>query len=567
MRASFCAVPFHHLEFHPLPSSRRTFLQQASASLLYTTQRAFPQASLHMAGMQNTAPMPPAPTPNPPRIGPPMLHTLALAPFVDPLPIPETIRPTLQNRARSLTVTMREIHAKVHRDVPPSRMWSYGPTALAPLIEARSGEPIQIRWVNNLPTKHFLPIDHSLHGCGTDVPDVRTTTHLHGAKTASKDDGYPEDWFTPGHSRTCTYPLQQDATALWYHDHAMGLTRLNTYAGLFGMFLLRDHVEDSLNLPSGKYEVPLIFYDRNLATDGQIFYDVSGDPKSPWIPEFSADGILINGKIRPFFDVEPRLYRFRLLNTANSRFFILSLVSSGGGPLGNAQPFTQVGSDQGLLASPVELKRLILGCAERADILIDFSQFAAQTLHLRTSAFDILEFRVAKQTASPATLASIPKTLRTIERIPESAATTTRTLALYEYKDIVERPMIMLINRKHWHEPVTETPKLNSIEIWEFVNLTEDTHPMHLHLVRFQILDRRPFYTSTYRLNQQPHFTGPAVPPDANELGWKDTVQCPGGTVTRIIVRFEGFTGKYLYHCHILEHESNDMMRPFEVIA
>jgi spore coat protein A len=258
---------------------------------------------MHMAGMQ----MPAAPTPNPPRIGPPMLHTLALAPFVDALPLPETIRPTLQNGHRSLTLTMQEIHAKVHRDVPPTRLWSYGPNPLAPLIEARSGEPLQIRWVNNLPTKHFLPIDHSLHGGGHDVPDVRTTTHLHGAKTASKDDGYPEDWFIPGQSRICTYPLQQDATALWYHDHAMGLTRLNTYAGLFGMFLLRDHVEDALPLPRGKYEVPLILYDRDFATDGQIFYDVSGDPKSPWIPEFSADGILINGKIRPYFEVEPRL--------------------------------------------------------------------------------------------------------------------------------------------------------------------------------------------------------------------------------------------------------------------
>jgi spore coat protein A len=514
---------------------------------------------MHMADMQNPQQIPVAPSPNPPRIGPPMLRTLALAPFVDALPLPETIRPTLQNGLRSLTLTMQEIHAKVHRDVPPTRMWSYGPNALAPLIEARSGEPLQIRWVNNLPAKHFLPIDHSLHGCGPGIPDVRTTAHLHGAKTASKDDGYPEDWFTPGHSRTCTYPLQQDATALWYHDHAMGLTRLNTYAGLFGMFLLRDQVEDALPLPSGRYEVPLILYDRNFANDGQIFYDVSGDPKSPWIPEFSADGILINGKIRPFFEVEPRLYRFRLLNTANSRFFLLSLS--------NGQPLTQIGTDQGLLASPVELKRLVLGCAERADILIDFSQSAGQTLHLRTGAFDILEFRVATQTAAPATLASIPKTLRSIERIPESAATTTRTLALYEYKDDAARPMVMLINRKHWHEPVTETPRLNSTEIWEFVNLTEDTHPMHLHLVRFQVLDRRTFYTTDYRLNEKPHFTAPAAPPEPNELGWKDTVQCPPGTVTRIIVRFEGFTGKYLYHCHILEHESNDMMRPFEVIA
>jgi spore coat protein A len=516
-------------------------------------------ASMHMAGMQNPQQMPVAPSPNPPHIGPPMLHTLALAPFVDALPLPQVIRPTLQNGHHSFTITMQEIHAKIHRDVPSTRMWSYGSSALAPLIEARSGEPLQIHWVNNLPTKHFLPIDHSLHGCGPGVPDVRNIAHLHGAKTASKDDGYPEDWFTPGHSRTCTYPLEQEATALWYHDHAMGINRINTYAGLFGMFLLRDHVEDGLHLPSGKYEVPLILYDRDFAADGQLFYDVSGDPKSPWIPEFSADGILINGKIRPYFEVEPRLYRFRLLNTANSRFFILSLS--------NGQQLTQIGTDQGLLAAPVELHRLVLGCAERADILIDFTQSAGQTLHLRTGAFDILELRVAKQTTTPSTATSIPKSLRHIERIPESSATKTRTLTLHEYQDEAARPMVMLINRKHWHEPVTETPKLNSTEIWEFVNLTEDTHPMHLHLVRFQILDRRPFDTTDYLLNKKLRFTAPAAPPDPNELGWKDTVQCPTGMITRIIVRFEGYPGKYLYHCHILEHEANDMMRPFEVIA
>src|SRR6202041_1195443 len=124
--------------------------------------------------------------------------------------------------------------------------------------------------------------------------------------------------------------------------------------------------------------------------DGQLFYDVSGDTAAPWIPEFSADGILINGKIRPFLEVEPRLYRFRMVNVANSRFFLLSLS--------NGQALTQIGSDQGLLSAPVEMRRLILGCAERADILIDFTQLAGQTLHLRTGAFDILELRVAQQT-------------------------------------------------------------------------------------------------------------------------------------------------------------------------
>jgi spore coat protein A, manganese oxidase len=127
--------------------------------------------------------------------------------------------------------------------------------------------------------------------------------------------------------------------------------------------------------------------------------------------------------------------------------------------------------------------------------------------------------------------------------------------------------MLMLLNNKPWHEPVTETPRLNSTEIWEFINLTEDTHPMHLHLVRFQVLDRRVFDVFKYQNNQGTRYLAAATPPDPNEQGWKDTVHCPPATITRIIVRFDGYPGKYLYHCHILEHEANDMMRPFEVVA
>jgi spore coat protein A, manganese oxidase len=211
------------------------------------------------------------------------------------------------------------------------------------------------------------------------------------------------------------------------------------------------------------------------------------------------------------------------------------------------------------------MKRIILGCAERADILIDFTLLAGQTVNLRTGAQDILQLRVGKASSSPAQ--SIPASLRPVQRIPESAAVKTRTITLHEYQDEAARPMVMLLNRKHWHEPTTEKPKLNTTEIWEFVNLTEDTHPMHLHLVRFQILDRRPFNITAYLRDKKLEFMAAATPADAHELGWKDMVQCPPGLITRIIIPFQGYAGKYLYHCHILEHEANDMMRPFEVIA
>jgi spore coat protein A len=499
-----------------------------------------------------------------------MLNAFTLVPFVDEMPLPERAQPISPAHPNKLRITMREIHAKVHRDLPPTRQWSYGDTALAPLIDVHVGHPLYVEWVNRLPTQHFLPIDHSLHGCGRDLPDVRTCVHLHGGHTPSKDDGQPDDWYTPGNSRICTYPLEQEAATLWYHDHAMGLNRLNMYAGLFGMALLRDPAEDALYLPSGKYEIPLLLYDRQLTTDGQLLYPNSGDPEHPWVSEFLGGCIFVNGKIRPYFEVEPRLYRFRLLNAANSRFFALSLT--------NKQPFHQIGIDQGLLAAPVKLASLELAPAERADLLIDFSQAAGQHLHLINGAFEILEFRVAKTVSAHSSkphydvqeatdTASLPATLRTIKRIPESSAIKTRTITLNEYLDKIGNSMLMLLNRKHWHEPVTETTKLNSTEIWEFVNLTEDLHPMHLHLVRFQILDRRVFDVFDYQNDKGVRYIGPPVLPEPNESGWKDVVKCPAGMITRIIVRFEGYPGKYLYHCHILEHEANDMMRPFEVIT
>ena len=539
----------------PSPLTRRTFLRRASAFSLATS------AAL-TAEQQSTEHGAKAPTIAPPSV--PLLHALEIPPFVDPLPIPPVV--DLTHPARRATrlapthrISMREIHVSLHRDLPPARLWSYGTGAIGPTLIARANTPISIQWSNDLPRKHFLPIDYTLHGCGRDIPEVRSSVHVHGARVPTRDDGYPEDWFVPGTSKTSLYPLQQEAATLWYHDHAMGINRLNHYAGLFGAFLIRDAHEDALHLPSGPYEIPLFFYDRNLTRDGQLFYPTSPDPEKPWVSEFEGDALLINGKIRPFLDVEPRLYRFRTINAANSRFYGLTLS--------NKQPLIQIGSDQGLLAAPVELPRLTIAPGERADLLIDFTQSAGQTLHLRTGALDILEFRVAPKPSLPSSRIPLPSLFRPLPRTPESAATLTRRITLNEYQDGAQNSMLMLLNRRHWHEPVTERPKLNSTEIWEFVNQTEDVHPMHLHLVRFQILDRRPFDTFAFLMKKEMRFTGPPDPPAPNELGWKDIAQCPPGIITRILVKFEGYPGDYLYHCHILEHEANDMMRPFEVLA
>lgn len=452
---------------------------------------------------------------------------------------------------------MRQFAAKIHRDLQPAKQWGFGSVVPGPVFETRKGEGVLVEWVNSLPVKHFLPIDHKLHGAEADQPEVRTVVHLHGAKVAPDSDGYPENWFEPGKSATCFYPNDQDATLLWYHDHAMGINRLNICAGLFGRFIIRDAVEDSLNLPAGNYEIPLVIYDRMLLKDGQLDYPTSGDPGSPWIPEFEGDAILVNGKLYPYLEVEPRKYRFRILNASNSRFYNLSLS--------NSAMFHQIGTDQGLLGAPVKLKALEIAPAERADVIIDFADHRGEQFMLQNDAFVLMQFRVSAAKANdPSTLAAA---LRPSAKIPESDAVKTRVLSLDEYEDRGGNSALMLLNQSYWHMPVTENPALDSTEIWSFVNPTDDSHPIHLHLVRFQILDRRQIEPFAFRSKRQVKYLGPPVPPDPSEAGWKDTVRADPGMVTRIIVRFEGFAGRYVWHCHILEHEDNEMMRPFDVVG
>ncbi|WP_433967169.1 multicopper oxidase domain-containing protein [Tunturiibacter gelidiferens] len=227
---------------HPL-SSRRRFLQQTAALSLLGPSTA-PRLLAQMEHMQST--MPARIAPNAPDSKHPMLHVLELPP--SSTPSPSLTPPWAPPPPQAPHHHARDPGQSPPRR-PPTRMWSYGPTPLGPVIEARSNQPVEITWVNNLPSKHFLPVDFSLHGSGRDLPEVRTVAHVHGAKVPTQYDGYPTDWFPSGQSKTCHYPLQQESATLWYHDHAMGLNRLNTYAGLTGLFLIRDQAEDALNLP------------------------------------------------------------------------------------------------------------------------------------------------------------------------------------------------------------------------------------------------------------------------------------------------------------------------------
>jgi spore coat protein A len=532
-------------------TTRRRFLQQMSWLTAATAAR-----GAHI--------MQPASKP------PQLLDTRALAHFVDQLQIPTIaksagMRPNPSNPDSQVLyhrIAMRQFQAKVHRDMQSTALWGYNASCPGPTIEARSGQPLLIEWANELPREHFLPIDHTLHGAEGDKPQVRTVVHLHGGRTGPESDGYPEDWFVPGQSAICYYPNQQEATSLFYHDHAMGITRLNAVAGLMGLYLIRDEFEDSLNLPKADYEIPVVLFDRSFRPDGQIYYPVSGKPESPWVSEYYGSAILVNGKIFPYHEVEPRRYRLRLLNSSNGSFYRLSFspeatVSS------EALPFHQIGSEQGFLPAPAETSLLILGPGERADLIVDFSSRAGKEIFLRTDVTVVMQFRIgANKTADPS---SLPSTLRPVPRIPESTAVRTRELTLADYQNRLGRSSVMLLNGAHWDMPVTEKPVLNSTEIWSFLNLTDDSHPIHLHMVRFQLLDRRPFDLSVYQLTGKIVFTGPAESLSANELGWKDTVRVDPMTVTRIIVKFEGLTGRYVWHCHMLEHEDNEMMRPYVI--
>jgi len=504
----------------------------------------------------------------------PPLDANKLAHFVNPLPTMPTATPSGSRAASDGAVApyyqmrMSEFYHQVHRDLPPTRVWGFNGSSPGPTFEVRSGSPVLVDWTNALPTKHFLPIDSTIHGAQKGTPEVRTVVHLHGAKVTPYSDGYPEAWYTPGNSALYFYPNRQRATLLWYHDHALGIVRLNNLAGLSGLYIIRDAVERSLNLPKGKYEVPLVIQDRTFDADGQLNYPTSGRSHRIWIPDFFGNTILVNGTAFPYLAVEPRNYRFRILNASNARFYGLTLSSG--------QHFYQIGSDQGLLAAPAVIGRLLVAPSERVDVIVDFSSHAGRDIVLNNDApapypaggmvvpREVMQFRVATRSTGTDT-SEIPSTLAAIQRIDPALAVKTRQLKLVEVDDSYGRTLVNLLNSSYWHMPVTENPVIDTVEIWTLLNSTGDAHPIHIHLISFQIIGRRPF--DPVKLDRgQLVYTGPSEPPPAHEAGWKDTVRADPGYETTIIARFEGYPGRYVWHCHILEHEDNEMMRPYEVL-
>ena len=534
---------------------------------------------------------------------PPVRSGVKLTSYVDPLPIPPVIRPT-DNPNDIVQIEMVQLQQKVHRDLPPTTVWGYNGSWPGPTIEAESGKTLNINWVSKLPATHLFPIDHSIHGAESTLPLVRNVAHVHGACALPDDDGYPEAWFTAHgergprfNPRPSLYPNCQPSTTLWYHDHALGITRLNVYAGLAGFFLIRDEAEKALNLPQGEFEIPLMLQDRLFHRDGSLYYPkvVNGPKEHPiWIQEFYGDLNCVNGKVTPFLEVEPRKYRFRILNAANSRFYHLRLFNSDatGEVINQAfevPSFNQIGTDGGLLPVPLELRYLLIAPGERLDVVIDFSGYEGKSFSLINDApapytmggqflaEQVMLFKVTKPLSGKDT-SIVPNTLVPFEPLKPTYATRERLLLVSEK----ERPsdgyvIIGLLGNARWHEPITEDPKAGSTEIWSFVNITGDVHPLHVHLVQFQVLNRQAFDVATYQQTGKLVFTGKPMAPESNERpARKDTVKSYPGYVTRIIMRFDLPLGApvtsgqellYVWHCHILEHEDNEMMRPYKVVV
>jgi spore coat protein A len=525
-----------------------------------------------------------------------------LTKYLEPLPRPGAgivvATPTGPNQ---YSFTQTEIVRQLHPDLPPTPLWAYddgsglagqaGSFGMA--LVAQSGTPVDISFTHNLPTTYpaWLPVDTRETPLGN---QVRLMTHLHGGFVAADSDGNP--WITPngfgfGETQTVHYTNQlpqMPASLLWFHDHGLGATRLNVFAGLAAAYILRDEFDtgtepNPIGIPGGPYEIPLVIQDRGFNADGTFFYPTSDVPGAVWIGEYFGDVMLVNGKVWPFLDVEPRLYRFRILNGCNARILNLDI--------GGARMW-QIGAEGGMWDMPVPVRQIVLAPAERADVLVDFSSLAGAILPMKNlkppkpvstpapPLTQVMQLRVGTRISQPGP-STIPKTLPGRAANLAGPAAQTRYVTLNEIGAETVN-WVLLLNGADFEESPTETPRVGTVEDWVYVNLTGDTHPMHTHLVTGQVIGRTPFDADAYHaayggpygvpggIDPTPFATGPMEPPDPTERGFKDTVKVNAGYFTTVRAQYDLPTGvttpqTYVYHCHILEHEDNDMMRPFTV--
>ncbi|HEY4394577.1 MAG TPA: multicopper oxidase domain-containing protein [Polyangia bacterium] len=711
------------------------------------------------------------------------LQGTTLPMFVEPL---TTFNGRRVDATATVNVNMQEFQQKVlpaafYTSLPApynagTYLWGYningaGASWPARTIEAKQNIATTAIYNNSLVNTHlqkFLTVDQTIHWAdplGTSAANncvngpplaapctqpyagpIPAVVHLHGFEVLSQYDGHPDAWWTPGFAHkgkafvtnTYNYPNSQEATTLWFHDHTLGIVRLNVYSGLEGFYFIRDNRDTGLSnnaitLPSGPQEAELMLADRQFDTNGQLYFpdsdnpaNLNGPPGNPdkhpfWIPEFFGDVITVNGKSWPTMEVQPRRYRFRFVNGSNARFFIMQMFNQAGVDMHqNGAPgpaIWQIGSDGGLFNNPVKLddpangpnacagapignngdvmsgaKCLFIAPAERTDVIVDFAGQAGKTLTLKNFAVIpfpsggpvgfgggdptadglVMQFKVDLPFNGPDTTfnpAGSHPALRAapIVNIKTIAPNKKRQLILVEEEGDTSNPdgpgspvddgdpVESLINNTKWNGnregttimvpggvsnghgvSATETPQEGSTELWEVANLTGDAHPIHIHLIQFQVISRQPFDVDTYLTDWMASFPGgtfngfnfppgiyipgfgpplnyttpngagavggngnfdaskylqqgacaggacPSRAPDGIDSGWKDTIKMFPGEVTRIAVRwapqdlaanathagtdyfpFDPTNGPgYIEHCHILDHEDNEFMRP-----
>jgi spore coat protein A len=625
--------------------------------------------------------------------------------FVTPLLIPPAMplagsSPTTDYYAIAVRQFAQQILPSPHRR---TTVWGYGSltdpgTFNYPsyTVEATSNRRVEVTWVNQLVDRngrylpHLLPVDQTLHWAnppgGLPARDmngfdpepyqgpVPIVTHLHGGHSTDESDGYPEAWYLPAAnnipagfattgtwynffrakfaavwggtwdpgSATFMYPNDQRAATLWYHDHTLGMTRLNVYAGPAGFYLLRGGSSDlpvgtlpgpapALGDPPGMsyYEIPIAIQDRSFNADDSLFYPDNraffeglrtgqlqipfipqsgctgpSDVSPIWNPEFFGNTTVVNGRTWPYLDVEQRRYRFRFLNGCDSRFLILKLSRDG-------LPFWQIGADGGFLPAPARLDQLLMGPAERADVIVDFTNVPVGTEIVLLNRgpdepfgggvpdddFDVsdpettglvMQFRVVSARSSD--ISTPPEALVLPQTPALPPATVTRQVSLNEAESETvfvdghpghghrkRQPANLKLScndpnavpfgptmaqlgtvapsgegtPRRWIDAITENPAPGATEVWEIYNFTADAHPIHIHEVEFEIVGRE-------------NATGVVRPPEAWETGPKDTVISYPGEITRVKATFDR-AGQFVWHCHILEHEDNEMMRPYSV--
>lgn len=596
--------------------------------------------------LTSTIPVSPDPAPIPPA----QYYT---APLVAAIPVAKPI-----NRVPGVSsyyeISMNQGSIKFHPNLPATPTWGYNDSFgtfpfgyLGPTLEVRKNEQVKVKWINNLPDEAGAPFglaDPNL------VPSFitknsRAVVHVHGGLNDQAYDGGPENWISPGETAIYLYANPTDAAQQWYHDHAVGVTRVNAYAGLAALYFTRDDLEDRLEIPKGEFEIPLVLQDKAFYTDGdgtlRLWYP------NPWIPEAFGNAMVVNAQLWPVLEVEPRKYRFRMLNASQARFLHLRLSDApaswadrdpvAGTRIPNSVlPFTQIGAEGGFLPAPVVLNDVLMGNAERADVIVDFKGMEGREIYLsndamtpfdpseppldpdgadpnpvldgtNTPAVNVMQLMKFKVKSGAVTdTATIPTKLVSGKTVSLSSVKVKRQITLVEQPYVVDGTDTgfnkVLVNNREFvvlNAPtggggmITETPQIGTAEIWQFINMTPDTHPMHIHHTTFYVLNRQklalnpdfneetdPEYKQyLYGLDggggqisttgdiDAKYLIAGTTGPLANETGLKDTVKANPGEVTRLLLKFLRYPGKFVYHCHILEHEENDMMQYMNITS